>query len=60
MSSIGDIMRVLSPRAAHAGVDGEDWSAEHSSDPLVAHVRERGDCSLGCGRWSGCARKRRS
>jgi hypothetical protein len=36
--------RVLSPRAAHAGADGEDWSAEHSSDALVAHVRERVDC----------------
>ena len=39
--------RVLSPRAAHAGADGEDWSAEHSSDALVAHVRERVDCYLG-------------
>jgi aminoglycoside phosphotransferase (APT) family kinase protein len=41
--------RVLSPRAAHAGADGEDWSAEHSSDALVAHVRERVDCYLGVG-----------
>ncbi len=39
--------RVLSPRAARAGADGEDWSAEHSSDALVAHVRERVDCYLG-------------
>jgi hypothetical protein len=39
--------RVLSPRAAHADADGEDWSAEHSSDALVAHVRERVDCYLG-------------
>ncbi len=39
--------RVLSPRAAHASADGEDWSAEHSSDALVAHVRERVDCYLG-------------
>jgi hypothetical protein len=39
--------RVLSPRAAHDSADGEDWSAEHSSDALVAHVRERVDCYLG-------------
>ena len=38
--------RVLSPRSAHAGADGEDWSQEHSSDALVAHVRERVDCYL--------------
>jgi hypothetical protein len=38
--------RVLSPRAAHAGADGEDWSAEHSSGALIAHVRERVDCYL--------------
>jgi hypothetical protein len=41
--------RVLSPRAEHAGADGEDWSAEHSSDALMAHVRERVDCYLGGG-----------
>lgn len=35
--------RVLSRRAAQDGGDGEDWSAEHSSDALVAHVRGRVD-----------------
>jgi hypothetical protein len=39
--------RVLSQRSAHAGSDGEDWSAEHSSAALVAHVSERVDCYLG-------------
>jgi thiamine kinase-like enzyme len=38
--------RVLSPRAARAGSDGEDWSREHSSEALVAHVRDRVDCYL--------------
>jgi len=38
--------RVLSPRAARARADGEDWSREHSSDALVEHVRERVDCYL--------------
>lgn len=35
--------RVLSSRAAHAGPDGEDWSAERSDTALVAHVRDRVD-----------------
>jgi hypothetical protein len=39
--------RVLSPREARAGADGEDWSREHSSDALIAHVRNRVDCYLG-------------
>ncbi len=38
--------RVLSPRQAHASADGEDWSREHSSDTLIAHVRNRVDCYL--------------
>jgi hypothetical protein len=38
--------RVLSPRRAHAGADGEDWSREHSSEALIAHVRDRVDCYL--------------
>ena len=38
--------RVLSPRQAHRSTRGEDWSAEHSSDALVAHVRDRVDCYL--------------
>jgi hypothetical protein len=33
--------RVLSPRVAHESADGEDWSREHSSDALIAHVRGR-------------------
>jgi hypothetical protein len=39
--------RVLSPRAARQGADGEDWSHDHSSDDLIAHVRDRVDCYLG-------------
>jgi aminoglycoside phosphotransferase (APT) family kinase protein len=39
--------RVLSPRRAHASADGEDWSSEHSSDALIAHVRDRVDRYLG-------------
>lgn len=35
--------RVLSPHAAHERADGEDWSREHSSDALIAHVRGRVD-----------------
>lgn len=35
--------RVLSPREAQASADGEDWSREHSSDALIAHVRNRVD-----------------
>ncbi|MDH4289028.1 MAG: hypothetical protein OEV65_09815 [Aquincola sp.] len=35
--------RVLSPREAHASADGEDWSREHSSEALIAHVRDRVD-----------------
>jgi hypothetical protein len=38
--------RVLSPRHAHRNTRGEDWSAEHSSEALVAHVRGRVDCYL--------------
>lgn len=38
--------RVLSPRKAHASADGEDWSREHSSDALIAHVHDRVDCYL--------------
>jgi hypothetical protein len=38
--------RVLSPRKAHADADGEDWSREHSSEALIAHVRDRVDCYL--------------
>jgi hypothetical protein len=38
--------RVLSPRVAHPGADGEDWSREHSSAALIAHVRSRVDCYL--------------
>jgi hypothetical protein len=39
--------RVLSPRAARPADGGEDWSSEHSSSALVAHVRERVDHYLG-------------
>jgi hypothetical protein len=39
--------RVLSPLAARTGADGEDWSTAHSSESLVAHVRDRVDCYLG-------------
>jgi hypothetical protein len=39
--------RVLSPRAARHGSDGEDWSSAKSSDALIAHVRDRVDCYLG-------------
>jgi len=35
--------RVLSARAAQAGADGEDWSAQRSDAALVAHVRARVD-----------------
>jgi hypothetical protein len=38
--------RVLSPRHAQRHTGGEDWSAEHSSEALVAHVRGRVDCYL--------------
>jgi hypothetical protein len=38
--------RVLSPRQAHESSDGEDWSREHSSEALIAHVRNRVDCYL--------------
>jgi hypothetical protein len=38
--------RVLSPRQAHRSSHGEDWSREHSSEALVAHVRGRVDCYL--------------
>ena len=38
--------RVLSPRRAHDSSEGEDWSGEHSSEALVAHVRGRVDCYL--------------
>jgi hypothetical protein len=38
--------RVLSPRHAQASADGEDWSREHSSAALIAHVRDRVDCYL--------------
>jgi hypothetical protein len=38
--------RVLSPREARASADGEDWSREHSSAALIAHVRDRVDCYL--------------
>ncbi len=33
--------RATSGAAARAGGEGEDWSAQRSSDALVAHVRER-------------------
>ncbi len=33
--------RATSGAEARAGIDGEDWSAERSSEALVAHVRER-------------------
>jgi rSAM/selenodomain-associated transferase 1 len=39
--------RVLSPREARAGGDGEDWSSDKSSDALIAHVRDRVDDYLG-------------
>jgi hypothetical protein len=39
--------RVLSPRQAHSGADGEDWSRDNSSRALIAHVRERVDDYLG-------------
>lgn len=39
--------RVSSARAARAGGDGEDWSAERSDAALVAHVRGRVDDYLG-------------
>jgi rSAM/selenodomain-associated transferase 1 len=39
--------RVLSPRDASSGADGEDWSHHKSSDALIAHVRERVDDYLG-------------
>jgi hypothetical protein len=35
--------RVLSPRQAQLQADGEDWSREHSSEALIAHVRNRVD-----------------
>ena len=38
--------RVLSPREAHTDTDDEDWSREHSSEALIAHVRNRVDCYL--------------
>ena len=38
--------RVLSPRQSRRGTRGEDWSREHSSEALIAHVRERVDCYL--------------
>ena len=38
--------RVLSPREAQPGADGEDWSHRHTDDALVRHVRERVDCYL--------------
>jgi hypothetical protein len=38
--------RVLSPQQAHRSSDGEDWSREHSSEALIAHVRMRVDCYL--------------
>lgn len=41
--------RVLSGRAALAGGDGEDWSAERSEAALVAHVRGRVDDYLSPG-----------
>jgi hypothetical protein len=39
--------RVLSPREARGGADGEDWSRDHSSQALIAHVRGRVDDYLG-------------
>ncbi len=39
--------RVLSPREARPGADGEDWSHRHSDAALLAHVRDRVDCYLG-------------
>ncbi|MBX3657019.1 MAG: phosphotransferase [Ramlibacter sp.] len=38
--------RALSPQAAQAGAEGEDWSAEHSDAALVRHVRSRVDLYL--------------
>ena len=38
--------RVLSPQQAKAQAEGEDWSREHSSEALIAHVRDRVDCYL--------------
>ena len=38
--------RVLSPRRARSDNRGEDWSSEHSSEALIAHVRDRVDCYL--------------
>lgn len=38
--------RVLSPRHAKPGADGEDWSQQHSSRALTDHVRDRVDCYL--------------
>ena len=38
--------RVLSPRDAKPGADGEDWSQQHSSRALTDHVRDRVDCYL--------------
>jgi thiamine kinase-like enzyme len=35
--------RAVSPLAAKAGAEGEDWSAANSDEALVAHVRERVD-----------------
>jgi thiamine kinase-like enzyme len=35
--------KALSQRGASGSADGEDWSATHSADALVAHVRERVD-----------------
>ncbi|MDM7942281.1 MAG: phosphotransferase [Hydrogenophaga sp.] len=35
--------RALSPQAARAGADGEDWSGERSEAALVDHVRNRVD-----------------
>jgi hypothetical protein len=35
--------RVLSPREARTGADGEDWSRDKSSAALIAHVRDRVD-----------------
>ncbi|MDE1950076.1 MAG: hypothetical protein KGI35_15760, partial [Burkholderiales bacterium] len=38
--------RALSPRAARADAQGEDWSQGLHEDSLVAHVRDRVDCYL--------------
>lgn len=38
--------RVLSPQQSQPRADGEDWSREHSSPALIAHVGQRVDCYL--------------